>query len=150
MWVLGSAVMTKLNLLRWEEGFYFPLIKKVTLLLKVKAVVRQMNYLCPSEDMRKGLHIQHKQGLIPLLVHLNAVFFWLIFVGPAWVVLPAGNAPAYCNAVCVQNLVLKIFYQYHRKGFEIKGVLTHSLKLKLLLRAGEGEFSNCGTTPSMK
>lgn len=63
--------------------FFFPLIKKVTLLLKVKVVVRQMNYLCPSEDMRKGLHIQPKQGLIPLLVHLNAVFFWLIFVGPA-------------------------------------------------------------------
>lgn len=96
--------------------------------------------------MRKGLHIQPEQGLILLLVHLNVVFF----VGPAWVVLLAGNVPAYCNAVCVQDLVLKICLQYHRKGFEIKGVLTHSLKLKFLLGAGEGEFSNHGTTPSTK
>lgn len=128
--------MTKLNFLRCQEGF-FSLIKKVILLLKVEVVVRQINYSCPREDIRKGLHIQPKQGLIPLLVHLNAVFFWLMFVGPAWVVLLAGNVPAYCNAVCVQNLVLEICLQYHRKGFEIKSVPTHSLKLKLLLRAVE-------------
>lgn len=48
------------------------------------------------------------------------------------------------------KLGIKDLLPVPQKGFEIKGVLTHSLKLKLLLRAGEGEFSNCGTTPSMK
>lgn len=51
---------------------FFSLIKKVTLLLKVKVVVRRMNY--SSEDMRKSLHIQPEQGLIPLLARLNVVF----------------------------------------------------------------------------
>lgn len=58
--------------------FFFP-NQESNFTFESKIVVKQMNYSCPSEDMRKGLHIQPEQGLIPLLVHLNAVFF----VGPA-------------------------------------------------------------------
>lgn len=54
-----------------------------------------------------------------------------MFVGPAMSSI-AGRECS-CNTVSVQDLVLKIFLQYQGKGFEIKGVLPHSLKLLLEL-----------------